>query len=296
VKRPTLTLFFISICGNALACLWDSDTLATELKGKLTVQNALAGRIERNPPEYYERRLEIARAKIERNPDDLLAYDDAGVSCDRLNRSDQAIDWMKRKRVNSRNASDNDRYRTEANEGTFRIHRWISRGFNLDEVEEARIAREMIAKAVAINPNAHFGRERVQLAIMNWMIENKTEVQQYGPRRLSQFLFTTLADRERLREGLIGLMMLGNAWESIDIIEALANSYSRHPSLGYLAELRIKELQAAGKESLTKKPTLHLGHGSITDVQKRDIDASFQILRANAEEFRKKRTDFILAV
>ena len=38
-------------------------------------------------------------AQLETHPEDLAAYDDAGVACDRLGRGDEAIAWMEKKRA-----------------------------------------------------------------------------------------------------------------------------------------------------------------------------------------------------
>ena len=38
-------------------------------------------------------------AHLQSHPEDLAAYDDAGVACDRLGRGDEAIAWMEKKRA-----------------------------------------------------------------------------------------------------------------------------------------------------------------------------------------------------
>jgi hypothetical protein len=63
------------------------------------VIEVIAGRFERNPPLYYEMRLERAKGRIARDPLDLPAFDDAGVACDRLGRGDEAIAWMAQKKA-----------------------------------------------------------------------------------------------------------------------------------------------------------------------------------------------------
>ena len=86
------------------ACYWDSDTLAFEAKGLPGVVEAITGRFDRFPPIYYEKRIEIATAKLNANPLDLIAYDDIAVSYDKIGNSDLAIEWMQKKR----NAIDNN--------------------------------------------------------------------------------------------------------------------------------------------------------------------------------------------
>jgi hypothetical protein len=86
---------------SVAACLWDRDTPAEEAIGMPEVVAVLTGRFERNPPLYYEMRLARVTLHLQSQADDLAAYDDAGVACDRLGLGDEAISWMDRKRVES---------------------------------------------------------------------------------------------------------------------------------------------------------------------------------------------------
>ena len=67
-------------------------------------------------------------------------------------------------------ASSDDRYRYHANLGTFIIHRWFRSGANRKHISEVDTARAEIAEAIRLNPNAHFGREKYQLEVMNWIL------------------------------------------------------------------------------------------------------------------------------
>ena len=99
--RRTLTAvaLLFSLTLSAAACLWDRDTPSNEAKGLPEVVAVLTGRFERNPPLFYELRLARVTAHLQGHPDDLDAYDDAGVACDRLGRGDVAIAWMEKKRA-----------------------------------------------------------------------------------------------------------------------------------------------------------------------------------------------------
>src|SRR5438105_1575377 len=77
----------------ASACIWDRDTLATEVSGIMDTVRVITGRFERNPPLYYEMRLKRVAAEVVASPDKLELYDDAGVACDRLGRDDEALHW-----------------------------------------------------------------------------------------------------------------------------------------------------------------------------------------------------------
>jgi len=150
--------------GLALACLWDMDTLANEAKGLPDVVQIITGRFERNPPLYYEMRLKRVTAELAKNPTLLADYDDAGVACDRLSRDDEAIAWMQKKRLILQQADPKSAeakehwYHYYANIGTFRVHRWFRAGADRKRIAEVQQARDEIAKAIEINPNAHFGR------------------------------------------------------------------------------------------------------------------------------------------
>src|SRR3954467_13072739 len=119
---------------SVAACLWDRDTPADEAKGMPEVIAVLAGRFERNPPLFYEMRLARVTAYLQSHPEDLAAYDDAGVACDRLGRGDEAIAWMEKKREQldrldaSRPEVKEQWYRYHANLGTFLVHRWVRQG------------------------------------------------------------------------------------------------------------------------------------------------------------------------
>ena len=63
------------------------------------------------------------------------------------------------------------RYRYHANLGTFLVHRWVRQGGDRSSIEESSNPRDEIAAAIEINPNAHFGREKYQLRVIDWIIK-----------------------------------------------------------------------------------------------------------------------------
>src|SRR6478609_1222523 len=171
-----VSLALLGLPLSVAACLWDRDTPYDEAKGMPEVIAAITGRFERNPPLYYEMRLGRVADHLRSHPDDLEAYDDAGVACDRLGRGDEAIAWMEKKREQlekldaSRPEVKEQRYRYHANLGTFLVHRWARHGADRARIDEVKAARDEIARALAINPNAHFGREKYQLKALEWII------------------------------------------------------------------------------------------------------------------------------
>lgn len=317
MRRLLVLLAFFGLCGApARACLWDGDTLAQEARAFPDLPSVITGRFPRNPPLYYEMRLRRAAAAVQTDPDNFAAYDDAGVSCDRLRRGDAAIAWMEKKRArlatkDRRDAAVREHwYRYHANVGTFWAHRWLRTGAHRARIGGMKRARTHIAAALAINPNAHFGREKYQLAVMDWIIAGG------GPKRqsLAAFLFSPEAGRPRagsadeMIRGLSGLIVLGDAWESLDMFAALGYALERrgHASLAYLAHLRCRELVAAGRRSLLPgapsdadalRAALRLDQErplSLIRDNRAHLDRVFPDLRRVAEDWQARRTAYLL--
>lgn len=303
-----------------LACLWDSDTLRAEAQGLPGLVEIITGRFERPPNLYYEMRLERVAAQAAASPDDLALYDDAGVACDRLGRSDEAIDWMRRKKE-ALDRADPDAaatrehlYRYYANLGTFHAHRWLRGGADREFILDLSLARDLIAFAIELNPDAHFGRERYQLMAIEWLLNPPPGSGNHIPRTMFDAPGhppTVAIDRGKLRdaglsdaaEGLAGLITLGEAWESLDVCCALAVALNDegNASLAYLARLRCRELINAGARSLhpdAPSPdeiaeSLSLIGRSAHDQD--EIAEFFEAARAEAEHRRTERTAYMLA-
>jgi len=164
-----------------------------------------------------------------------------------------------------------------------------------------KTARDHIARALAIKPDAHFGREAYQLRAMDWIIDPPA----FGPGAAS---LPTLLDgkpydpAEAIR-GLAGLIVLGNAWESVDVFNALAHALDAHgdPATAYLARLRCIELIDAGRSSLL--PDAPRGPDLLDSIIRGDhsrrpgvaVAASYRNSRAAAEDYRRRRDAFMLA-
>ena len=248
VALATAAALFLTSGSSVSGCLWDSDTLRAEAAGAPGLVETIVGRFDRYPPLYYQMRLDRVTNVLNADPTDLAAYDDVGVACDRLGRGDEAIAWMAKKRIALDLASDSARvgeheYRYLANLGTFHVHRWIHDGADRSEMADVVRARDLIAQAIALNPDAHFGRERYQLLALEWILQPPPPEESYGDTNdgLSTFLQadpnltgplypveasfnmgqldgTDYADAP---EGLAGLVSLGNGWNSFDVFFSL---------------------------------------------------------------------------
>ena len=323
-RALTAVALLLGLPLGVAACLWDRDTPAEEAEGMPEIVAVLTGRFERKPPLFYEMRLRRVTAEIQAHPEDLAAYDDAGVACDRLGRGDDAISWMEKKRAQlekldaSRPEVKEHQYRYHANLGTFLVHRWARQGADRTKIDEVKAARDEIAKAIEINPNAHFGREIYQLRALEWIVDPpKVE----DATSLPNILDPTFADADDRKtspkeaddavKGLAGLVVLGNAWESVDIFHALEFALE-HDSLGfprggdggrtslaYLAWLRCRELIDAGKGSmLPDAPRGEKLKESIREPSylppKEALDSAFVKLRAEADAWHAARTAFMM--
>lgn len=245
------------IASSALACLWDRDTLAAEARGRPGVAEVLVGWIDRWPDEVYEVRLERVAAAVDDDPAALELYDDAGVACDRLGRHDEAIAWMERKRTSLdalATTDDEHEYRYHANLGTFYVHRWIHGGADRDDLGDVERAEEHLQRAIAINPEAHFGREVVQLRLVELLRGHRVT----RARHALEPLYSDEDDPEvrytKILNGLVGLIELGNAWESLDVYwlvyQHAAGPQVMDGSFSALASFRVEDLHDAGRESL----------------------------------------------
>ena len=161
-RRPAVTVVValviaITLAAPASACLWDRDTLLDEQRGMPTVASILAGKWERHSSSFYEQRIAASRKTLDADPKNLAAMDDLAVALEKTGRVDEAIATMKRKLE-----VDPDGYTTHANLGTFYLH--------AGDFENG-IAH--IKRAMEINPDAHFGRERYQLMVAQYIRDGK---------------------------------------------------------------------------------------------------------------------------
>jgi tetratricopeptide (TPR) repeat protein len=133
------------------ACLWDRDTVRLETKLFPGVLEVMTGKFPRHSAEFYQWREATLRKQLADRPGSPALLDDLAVAVHKLGRHQEAINLMQAslKQVPGR-------YETLSNLGTFAIY-----GGDLPA------SRAYLRQALAINPDAHFGRERYQL----WLVE-----------------------------------------------------------------------------------------------------------------------------
>ena len=285
MKRTTLLLLAM-LAASGRACFNDRDTLGFELRDQPDAQRALTGRFERNPPLYYRMRV----ARLRSRPRLTAAeHDDLAVALGRLGREDEALASLDPKGLRTAD----DRYRFFANRGTLRAHRWLRHGADRSAKSDLSLAADDIARALKINPNAHFGREATQLEVIRWLMRPKDDDS------LGEWLEGKKGPDPML--GLEGLIMLGGAWESPDVAYAIARlaGDQQEFSTAELAYARYGELRAWAGRPLRpddiKEDRFPIGLGKRPPDGEPPVAESFRRLRTEAEAWNRSRTLFMLA-
>ena len=307
---------------SANACLndRDSDALAFEARRlpitapALTreapdipgIVEVITGRFPRNPALYYTLRIARCQKELASDPSKLTLYDDIAVAYDKLGKSGEALVWIEKKHPRIAKTDTEALYRYFANIGTFRVHLWLHEGAKDNRIAELQQARDEIAEAIKLKPDAHFGREATQLWAMEWMLNEKQK------KSFSCYLYQVESpDRDKILIGLAGLIALGNAWESMDVFGAIAGQLNQRgdSKVGFLAELRCRELMKAGKSSLfanVKFPEGTQGRGEgylimppprhlLGITNKSNVIAKYSELRTAADKWQATRTAFMEA-
>ena len=300
IRYVVAATFLLTLPHPTVACLNDRDTLASEAQRRPDVLRAITGRFERNPPLYYDMRIARLKAELARNPAILSDYDDIAVALDRRGFDDEALRWIERKKrylppFHSQSHNDTETwYRYYANSGTFHVHRWIHGGADPAQRSDLMAARAQIAKAIEIKPDAHFGREKYQLKVIDWLIKTRLKGSQTS-------LASTLKNEpnQECATALAGLITLGNAWESVDIYKALAEQLGQeNHALADLAELRAEELQKSGHKSLVGDSALTrhsmFEEGLINDTPY--IYGQYASQRGEADRWQAARTQYMIGL
>ncbi len=208
------------------ACIWDSDTLRMEKELFPEALELITGNFVRHSKEFYQWRVKD-REKILETISNPELYDDLAVGYEKLGEHQKAIDLILKKQELYPNL-----YTTEANLGTFYIHQ--------GKLEQGL---EHIEKAIAINPNAHFGREIYQKLLVKYVLSKQKEPRDDTPLRTSsrdesevagfaKYVFESQEvgesedETERafadMLDGVLGMMMFGNHASPI-LLEALGD-------------------------------------------------------------------------
>jgi hypothetical protein len=294
------------VAAPAWACLWDRDTLAIEQRHAQLEQDAIFGRFHRYPALYYQMRLERVTRELEASPTDPLALmDDAAVACDRLGDSDAAIAWMGRKRslmdqpglanYGPEELREHE-YRYLANLGTFHAHRALARGE--PQGDDMAQAAALIEAAVALNPDAHFGREQVQLHIIRWLLAPPADDSNHeGNQPRAREVLNAINAIPDFSLGLAGLVVLGNAWQSPLVFDLLKFTLQVDDEQGYLAQLarlRSEELVTGGAVRPSWPRHVYVSRDSVPAHRRESLHDYYLRGRAAAELWHTEWTAFAM--
>ena len=221
--------FLILITSTSFACLWDRDTLWMEDQKFPEALELISGKFQRHSPVYYPWRGREVVKQLKEDPKNLALFDDLSVAHEKLGNHDKAIAVAK-----TALKLDPERYESHANIGTFYIHKG-----------EYKKGLKHLKKAIKINPNAHFGREKYQIFLVEYIVSkmDKDSKLTYPLSRksadpissekldenFSDFLAKkikkeelSLKDRQEAVKGILGMMFFGNH-NSVILLEALGD-------------------------------------------------------------------------
>ena len=259
-----LTSFVITF-----ACLWDKDTIEMEMRSFPSAMELITGKFLRHSDEFYTWRIKHRKELLNTFPDSLKLYDDLAVAYSKLKQDKKAIEIILKKEELSPRL-----YETYANLGTFYLH---------DGQFEEGI--KYIHKALKINPEAHFGRERYQLWLAEYILLKKKEgaisfpldsgyirfersnsfnfyefvLQKVNTQKdsLERKRYLTEVERKLAVKGVLGMMKFGNH-DSPILLEVLGDllcaGYDEAARiLGSMAYLRASQLVGINKDMYYRK-------------------------------------------
>ncbi len=142
---------------TVMACIWDRDTLASESARFPEAPALITGSFPRHSKEFYEWRKKSCELQLAKTPGLIDLYDDLAVAQHKLGDHKSAIATMLAKDMLRP-----DQYETCSNLATFYIY-----------TGELGKALDWIRQALVINPNAHFGREKYQKWLVEWVLDRR---------------------------------------------------------------------------------------------------------------------------
>lgn len=220
----------------AQACLWDYDTLQMERRRFPGALELITGKFVRHSPAYYEWRIQDRNKRLRSPAQDPDLVDDLAVAYAKLGQHQQAIDLLMQVLQ-----ADPDRYKTLSNLGTVQML-----------AGDLAAGKEYIDKAIAIQPDAHFGRERYQSLLADYFLTARASphpipkalpgvMRQHGLGFGAFLLARKFGDQEPTPDqikheldaaltGVLGMMHFAN-YDSPLLLEALGDVLVSYPEL-----------------------------------------------------------------
>ncbi len=258
---------------SVMACLWDSDTLHVERATFPEVSFLITGTFSRHSREYYEWLRTRCEKHIQEFPHRHQLYDDLAVAQHKLVDHKAAIATMQAKeRIRP------GLYETYSNLGTFLIY-----------TGELAEARAFIEKALSINTNARFGREKYQLWLIEWVTERHKPAPDMASKELTAWY-------QVLRYGFAAIVARHSSGVRIDKTSSFLTPQQQAEAIrGISGMMRFADfdnpllLEALGDvlNAGEEKPTdrklaalayLHASRKAADDAEKQRLHKRFEIL------------------
>ncbi len=168
-----------ALAGRAAhACGWDSESYYAEAHSLPCVYDAIFGHYPKHTAEYHETRIAAADAALAWAPFDVAALDDKAIALLKLGRLEESRAVMLKLEE-----ADPEGYGTHANLGTLQTF--------TGAYEQALVH---IDRAMAIEPQAHFGRERYHRQLVVFLAAGQKDPAQLAR---GNFLGLELSEAQR---------------------------------------------------------------------------------------------------
>ncbi|MGL4464143.1 MAG: hypothetical protein ACRC1K_18495 [Planctomycetia bacterium] len=288
-----VVLVFLS-AASAVACMWDYDTLKMERAKFPGALELITGKFLRHSKEFYQWRIDDRLKRLAGGEEAPGLYDDLAVAYHKTGRSKEAIETILEK-----DRKHPGLYETEANLSVF---------YTLDGDLENGLKH--VDRALAINPNAHFGREKYQKLLIEFLLERKAAASAgdrasknkwfsfgYHLRSTERINFKE-GDREEAVTAVLGMMRFAD-YDSVLLLDALGSVIGNES--GFARDEDAKRLAAraylkasyetddpAEKETLRAKAktvlTMQVRYPSTqTPIRLETLETDFQAELAEAD-------------
>lgn len=303
-RKNLASLILIALLPSHVhACGWDDDTLSAEAKGLPQLVDAIVGRIPIYPQEYYQFRIDRSSKIVLSNPGNFEELDNLIVAYDKLGNSQKSFYYCAlKKKALEKTPNKEHEYRYYANLGTVEAHTWV-RNKNFSDKKLLDQAISNLKRCVAINPDAHFGREIVQIELLERM-RSAPKPKEFIPSEYAQELPKPPSDEhekwvqfmdkvgiEKVQKGIIGIMSLGSGPDNPDLVNALIATIRRQD--GVLRELALHRLHDLWR---TKPLLTSIGYEEQSGhpMDRDTVAQQYQALVKNTDEYRKAIDSYII--
>jgi hypothetical protein len=298
----TVAILVLIVPTLVCACLWDYDTLRQERQRFPDTLELITGKFLRHSPEFYEWRAKDRLYKLEGNPTNLAYYDDLAVAYEKTGQHAKAIETILAKENIQPGL-----YETYSNLGTFHIL-----------AGDLELGLPYIDKALAINPDAHFGRERYQKWLVEYALTRKEDGKIVFPLRRSaewaktkeaastfpEFLQRrsganefTPQESEKAVKGVLGMMRFANHDNPL-LLEALGDllysQYRRGSDAKLLAARAYLKASYAVQDKAAQHEYRELAQGALAmkmhpnthdHLKLTDLETEFATELSDAEQW-----------